>query len=490
MSAGRIRALVMLGSIGACPAAACQTTVDSVGFNDAVEGGPTISISNLPDAGEADGIAPPAGFDASSVIPDAAPGPDAGPTKAIDASKALSGDAAPTTADANGPGPPPSVITLKRLKPPAKYPNLFGELLQKTDDEITKKIDTLFSQLFYDDETAIYETFGTDEGRIVDTLHDNTVRTEGMSYGMLIAVELDKRDIFDRLWRYSQRRLQYTDGPNRGYFLSACDTNVKETGVDKCIDPFGLEQFTMALIFAHDRWDGDAGSAYEADAVSLLNLMLHKEEQNGGIVNEVTNTFDNETQLVFHEPKVAASTFTRPAVEMPAYYELWAQATGNAFWSNAAASARKFWASCANADTGLMPVRAYFEGTPVVGWTGFWPEGYRVHLNIVLDYVWTGAHAWENEESNKLLQFFASKGLGTYGKAYSLDGETCLDTFHESSLVAVNGALALSASTSVPRRDFVSAVWNLELTVPEARYYSGLLQLVSMLTLAGRMRVL
>lgn len=37
-------------------------------------------------------------------------------------------------------------------------------------------------------------------GYIEDILN-NDVRTEGMSYGMMIAVQLDKKTEFDRLWK-------------------------------------------------------------------------------------------------------------------------------------------------------------------------------------------------------------------------------------------------------------------------------------------------
>ena len=51
------------------------------------------------------------------------------------------------------------------------------------------------------------------------------MRTEGMSYGMMIAVQLNHKDIFDRLWRWSKTYMQHQDGPLKGYFAWSCRTD-------------------------------------------------------------------------------------------------------------------------------------------------------------------------------------------------------------------------------------------------------------------------
>ena len=52
----------------------------------------------------------------------------------------------------------------------------------------------------------------------------------------------------------------------------------------------------------------------------------------------------------------------------------------------------------------------------------------------------------------------------------------------------MNGVSALPATVAA-RRAFVEAVWNAEPTSGEARYYDGLLHLLSLLTLSGRLRI-
>ena len=382
----------------------------------------------------------------------------------------------------------PGVTSLGPLSPRGPYPNPFRDVLGKTDAEISAKLEATFAQLFHGDaDHTIYYAEGTGQAYIKDILHGD-IRTEGIGYGMIITVELNKRTEFDALWTYAKNKLKYTTGSYAGYFLSSCDKTA--TSIEPCIDPFGHEQFVMALIFAHDRWKSNTGAInYAADAQELLHVMRFKEEDNGGVVGGITNSFDDATLLAYDVPNQSAATYTRPSVEMPNYYELWAEATGDPFWTQAATAARAFWQKAANANTGLMPQRATLaDATPWAGSENFVAECYRTHLSLVLDRIWFGSYQWEVEEANKLLTFFYGKGFDTYNSSYTLDGVTALDTFHDAPLVAVNGATAVIA-TMDQRAAFIDATWNLPPAIYPPRYYTGLMHLLSLLILSGQYQV-
>ena len=309
-----------------------------------------------------------------------------------------------------------------------------------------------------------------------------------MGFGMMIAVQLGRRDEFDRLWRHAKSTLRAT-GANDGYYESYCD-NVDGNSSVACIDPFGMEQFAMALVFAHGRWKSTGAIDYEADALELLDVMQHKEELNGGIVDEVTNVFHPDTKLASHEPNLSAWSFTRPSIEIPAYYSLWAQATGNGFWAGAADAGRAYTRLVSHPTTGLVPLRAFLTGAPVTGggWDAFRPEAYRTELHLAFDGIWfAGVDPWVVEAADRLIGFFASQGLETYGKAYALDG-TVLDATRETALIAANGALA-AVATRTERTGFIQAVWDMETPTGQARYYAGMVDLVSLLVLGGRFQV-
>ncbi len=170
------------------------------------------------------------------------------------------------------------------------YRNAFREI-GKDDKEIATKVEGAFQQLFYgkDDTERVYFPVGIDQAYIKDIGNDD-VRTEGMSYGMMIAVQLDRREEFDRLWRWSKTYMQYQDGPMKGYFAWQCDDKGNKRGKTPASD--GEEYFATALFFADGRWGSKGGIDYRKEADAILHAMLHKERDNGGIVEGVHNMFD------------------------------------------------------------------------------------------------------------------------------------------------------------------------------------------------------
>lgn len=385
-------------------------------------------------------------------------------------------------ADGGGAAP----LKLAPLLPPASYPNAFRELLGKSESEIAAKINDTFEQLFHGDAgtEAIYFPTGADEAYIFDVLHGQ-VRTEGMGLGMLITVALDQRDEFDRLWRYA-KSMQVPDGAAQGYFPSFC--GAVGSG-QSCYDPYGLEQMVTALLLARGRWLATPGTIdYGQQAAILLDLMRNKESYNCGVVDGITAPFDAETALPYDAPVSDSAGVSRSSVVMPAYYDLWYQATGDPFWLRAAAAGRAYWQASAHPTTGLLPEKATFAGTPVPGAENFNSETLRVLFNLALDQIWSGGQPWLVDESNRLLQFFYGKGITTYGHLFSLDGTT-IQSMRDRALIGANGTLALVASTET-RREFVKEVWDMSPPVTgSSRYYPGIMQLYALLIMSGYMQV-
>jgi oligosaccharide reducing-end xylanase len=401
-----------------------------------------------------------------------------------------------TTADPlgynSGPGLPLGPLT----GPSSPYPNPFRDR-GHSDAEITTKINGAFAQLFHGTsvDQPIYYTDGVDGAgnaiaHIQDVYHVDT-RTEGIGLGMLIAVELDHRPELDSLWTFAKESLRVQSGSTSGYFTSSCENASVMTVT--CLDPFGWQQMTMALILAHDRYTTGGPVDYATDARELLTLMRHKVDQNGGVKDGVTNTFDDATGLVFDFPNTSAAAVGRPSIEMPGYYDLWAQATGDPFWTMAARAARDYWRLAAHPKTGMTPVRATFAGgVPVAGSDLFQSEAYRAQIAMALDQIWTGGDGWSRGEADRLLAFFTSQGPN-YGMTFTIDGMTVTNPLHDPALVATNGvsaAITTSATTATQRAAFVDAVWNMPIPTGMNRYFQGLLYLVSLLVLGGHMQVL
>ncbi len=373
-----------------------------------------------------------------------------------------------------------------------KYENLFNDLLSKTEPEIKAKIDSAFHQLFYGDDITqrVYYPAKEDMAYIED-IGNGDVRTEGMSYGMMIAVQLNKKTEFDRLWKWTKTYMQNSSGPGKYYFSWHCKTDGSIIDSNSASD--GEEWFVTSLFFASARWgNGEGIYNYRAEAQNILNAMLNKKESSDER-NVVTNMFNKKDKQVVFVPSGEADDFTDPSYHLPHYYELWGRWTdkNKDFWYSAADTSRKFLERAANAVTGLAPDYAHFDGSPIDPWGGekgdFRFDAWRVAMNVAVDYEWFAKDEWEVKECNKLLDFFYSQGIDKYGNQYTLNGKE-LAQDHSTGLVSANAAACL-ASTNINRKDFVEELWNVSIPMGHYRYYDGMLYMLGMLQVSGNFRI-
>ncbi len=372
-----------------------------------------------------------------------------------------------------------------------KYPDLFVQLLGKTHARVKTKIDEAFQQLFFGNDSTqrVYYPVGRDMGYVED-IANHDVRTEGMSYGMMIAVQMNRKDVFDRIWKWAETYMQFKEGPHKGFFAWHCRPDGTVLSSSAASD--GEQWFTMALFLASARWGNGKGIYdYRKQAQDILNTMLHKEsEPHHGMV---TDMFNKRKKLVVFVPNTGADRFTDPSYQLPAYYELWARWADrdNRFWYGAASASRKFLASAADPVTGLCPDYSQFDGKPVKwpsgGHQNFRYDAWRVGMNVAVDHVWFGQDPWEVTECNRLLKFFHSQGMNTYGDQYSISGKE-LSSERGFGLIAMNAVAAL-ASTNRNRKEFVQALWDMKIPSGEYRYYGGMLYMLAMLQVSGNFRI-
>ena len=333
------------------------------------------------------------------------------------------------------------------------YPNLFVDLLGKDSVEISAKVESAFRQLFHGDARTqrVYYPVDPDLAYIQDIANAD-VRTEGMSYGMMIAVQMDRKEEFDRLWKWAKTHMQFSAGPHRGYFGWHCRTD--GSLLDSTAASDGEEWFVMSLFFASARWgDGQGIYSYRDEANRILHTMLHKESEPGH--GYVTNMFNANEKLVAFVPEVHGNEFTDPSYQVPHYYELWARwaAEDNPFWCDAAAASRRLLKKAAHPETGLSPDYSRYDGTafspPGRGHDVFRFDAWRVSMNVALDWVWFGKDEWAVTQSNRVLDFFHGQSIRTYGNQYTLDGKKLGDD-HSPGLVAMNAVAALASSSRQP----------------------------------------
>ena len=99
--------------------------------------------------------------------------------------------------------------------------NLFAKLLGKSDAEVDEKVVTAVNRFFgigtgdpaeliRDSGYRLYYELPQDPTMaFIWAADSNDVRSEGMSYGMMIAVQMNMQRQFDRLWKFARTFMQY-----------------------------------------------------------------------------------------------------------------------------------------------------------------------------------------------------------------------------------------------------------------------------------------
>jgi Endoglucanase Y len=371
------------------------------------------------------------------------------------------------------------------------YRDIFVET-GRTEAQVQDKLSTMFDKFFKGDtnnQRLFYES-GTDEAYIRDT-GNGDVRSEGMSYGMMICVMLDKKTEFDKLWKWARTHMYQTSGQYKGFFAWQCNYDGGIMDTTPASD--GDEYFAMSLLFASRRWGNGTGIFnYETEAQTILDAMLHQSDDGSGynLINKTQN------EVVFC-PSAGNYDFTDPSYHLPAFYELfalWGPERDRATWSTVAAKSREFFKKSTNSTTGLNPDYANFDGSPKeVSWSSghgdFRYDAWRVASNVCVDYAWWQKDTWASTTfAPKIQAFFKKEGVSTHGSNYTLAGSK-LNNDHSPGLIAMNAVTAMASSDLTTAKPFVDELWNTAVPSGQYRYYDGMLYMLGMLHLSGNFKI-
>ena len=391
--------------------------------------------------------------------------------------------------------------------------------------EIQTHIDATFNQLFHGDpgNQAIYYTAGSNaQGPLayVTDVANHDARTEGMSYGMMIAVQLNHREEFDALWNWANTYMLITDpaNPANGYF--AWSMNTDGTPRSDSPAPDGEEYFVMSLYFAANRWGSGQGIYnYKAQADHLLSLIRHHPVQTGTapfrihpndppFVSTHTNPsapprkvtigpmVNEAAHMIVFVPSAGANTYSDPSYHLPAFYELWSRwgpVEDREFWATAAETSRHYFVQATNPTTGLSPDYATFDGKPQP--TSFNPmsanfsyDSWRTAANWSVDQSWWNKNPNAQVLSDRIQSFLFAQGIHTFADRYTLNGKP-LSTRHSPGMVATTAVASLAATDGQTASAFVKELWNTPTPSGEQRYYDGLLYMMALLHTSGQFRI-
>ncbi len=380
-----------------------------------------------------------------------------------------------------------------------KYRNLFLEA-GYTQAEIDKKTAKAYHDVF-EGPGRIYFEVG-DSMAYVSDLKNHDARTEGLSYGMMIAVQLNKKDVFDRIWRWSKKYLQHQSGPREGYFAwSINPQTMKKNSEGSASD--GELYYITSLLFAANKWGNNTGINYYSEARRILDAMWKKDG-----TGNIYNLINTEHKQISFVPEGNNYNWTDPSYHLPAFYEVWAMYAKDGheqFYKDCADTSRAFLHRACDPVTGLNTDYTEFSGQPhPVRWMppAFRYDSWRVPMNIAMDYTWFGKDKnWQEDYAKQFQNFLRSKGIDTYEDQFNTDGsrpDFILQAGGFKKLRHSIGLVATAATTEMIGKDknfdFVHAVWKVKLEPYEDGYfdpyYDGLMYLFGLLHLSGKYQII
>lgn len=391
---------------------------------------------------------------------------------------------------------------------PTEYPNFFLKL-GYSKNEVNNRLESIFQTMFYgSDDERIYHPVGEDMGYMVDT-GNNDARTEGMSYGMMMCVQLDHKEEFDRIWKWARTYMYLSEGENKGFFCwsNSLDGSKNAAGAA----PDGEEYFAMALLFASHRWgDGEGIFNYSHEACEILHDMIRT--GNGKDIGR--GMFDPDNHYIRFVTNV---DFTDPSYHLPHFYELfakWAYPEDRDFYKEAAAASRRFLKEACHPVSGLCSEYSFFDGKPFPYGGEIWgkhdwyySDAYRTIMNIALDHIWFDEDPWQQEEGKIFLDYFVNGvRFENWGKILECDGTLrSEDVLHPVAVIATNAsasALVLNDFSSketsnidINDADVKNALyclkkfWDTPLRTGNRRYYDNCLYMFCYLLLSGNYRI-
>jgi endo-1,4-beta-D-glucanase Y len=243
----------------------------------------------------------------------------------------------------------------------------------------------------------------------------NSTVSEGIGYGMLLAVHADDQDTFDKLWKYASLWL---DGNGlMTWYINAAGTQPLGSGAASDAD----EDMAFALVMADARWGGQGSlpSTYIAAANTLIGAIWQHEVDH------------NRSDVLMPGDQFPDGSVINISYFAPAYYRVFSRVSGNSGWSNAVDTsytviAATLNAQNGNASNGLIPAWSTPGGVPMAppgtgDPTYHQLDSCRTPFRIGEDYCWN-AEPRALSYLQKIDGFYSTVTIAAMVDGYDLNG--------------------------------------------------------------------
>lgn len=308
----------------------------------------------------------------------------------------------------------------------------------------------------------------------------NSSNSEGIAYGMEIAVYMDDQATFDKLWQYEQLHLgknglmEWEIGPNGDTLASGAASD-------------GDEDMAFALVMADKKWGGKGSlpDTYLNYAKKLIDLIWQHEVDH------------QRNDVLIPGDSFASGEVINISYFAPAYYRIFGQVTGKtAEWNRTVETSYDVLEATLNqanknADNGLVPAWSTPSGTPMAPAGTSHPthhqlDSCRTPFRIAQDYCWFGeprALAY----LQKISAFYSGVGAAKIVEGYNLDGTPFPGaTLNLAAFVGGAGVGAMATAEHAKLRDEAYALladW--KSLLGGSLYYNQSWSMLSLLMMSG-----
>ncbi len=315
----------------------------------------------------------------------------------------------------------------------------------------------------------------------------NSTVSEGIAYGMIIAVMFDDQPLFDAFWHYALCFLN--SNGLMSWYIAPDGHSVLGSGAATDSD----EDMAWALVMAHRQWGGrgSLSESYLSHAERQIDRLWQHEVDHAAIGGMLLPGDEWRARNVFN-----------PSYFAPHQYRLFGEISGNREgFGQVVERGYQIIENClndasGNRENGLVPAWCDAAGQPVEAFPGamtnYQTDSARLPFRLAQDFAY---HQEPRARAYlaKVSAFFAGIGADQIGDGYALSGEPAPDPRtrqpNEGSAVFV-GCAAVGAQHDARHQSFIDAAYARVRTgrlLARSRYYNHCWTVLSLLMLTGNL---
>lgn len=285
---------------------------------------------------------------------------------------------------------------------------------------------------------------------------EDSVVSEGIGYGMLLAAGMADQSLFDGLWRYYQEHLDKNGLMNwRTSVCEAPGNNNNNAATDGDLDT------AMALIQAAERWPS-VGYLAKAQALAGKIAQFESDMCDGRRVLRPGDAYGGCSD--------AQNQRINPSYFAPGYYYVFAHDFPEqaATWTALRDGSYQLYALYQARMSNLVPDWSAPDGSD--DGSGYWYDACRTPFRVAVDYAWTG------DTRAKIFIQNVSSWVDAHGG---------LPQAAQQQNSAFLGAFALSGAYDQGKFETYLSGWR-DAEVDDAPYYQGTLRVLYLMVAAGK----